>query len=148
MGGGTYDVNMSTCTCSGKGPDIDITGSAQIGGFSVGVGGSTPADPEQLVCTSYVVLAEYDAYKEGGNSTVEPGVYVDNLLFEVSCDTSSCHRFLLFKWGKAKCIKAPPVALGGHQSYVVTGESCTPPPPQEPVFAPSAPHTISTRSSQ
>jgi hypothetical protein len=128
MGGGSKVISHFACTCSGAGPVLQ--GETQIGPFSVGFGTQTPADSSDLVCETVVLYAEYDAYAIGGNSTVVPGLWVENLVLYPECKTSGCRGFLFLAWGSPSCSYGPPEPLGGHQSYVVTGEPCAGEPPQ------------------
>lgn len=121
-GGGSNDLNHFDCSCSGAGTVLKGGVDLPIGGLSGGYSSGSP-----LVCTAYVVLAEYDAFTPDGNALVKADHFVYNLLVTPSCDTSDCGKFLGFLWsvGKAQCDYADPVESGGHMSYTAVG-NCTP----------------------
>jgi len=122
MGGGSEDINHFECTCSGAGVVLEggvrIPGAGLSGGYSSG---------SSMKCTTYKVLAAYDAFSPDGEALVVPGPFVSDLLYTASCDTSDCGKFLGFLWsmGSAQCSYAGPVKIGGHTSYVVVG-NCAP----------------------
>ena len=117
----------NTCTCAGAGPTL--TGSAQIGPLTVGLASPGDGAGADLVCTSFLILSGYDMYVPGGTSVVVQDQFVNDQVLVSTCDSSSCSRRWGFLWsiGSANCMLKISDLAGGHMSYKITGENCTPP---------------------
>ena len=127
----TKVVPLPGMTCSCKGSSQTVQGEISFGGVRVGIGQAPPKKDMDglLVCRPYIIRAGYDAYTSGGQTTVAPGNFVNDVLLDSACDKSDCGQALGFLWstGDTKCVQTTTTLKSGHQSYKVTGRACDSP---------------------
>ena len=103
-------LGATECSCSGE-VSLQLTG----------IGSYTASKKDALVCESYTLMPDYDAFEPYGELLCEAEKFVNQELVIGTCDNSDCWSFLFFSGGSAVCEFETEDLSGGHMSYKIVG---------------------------